>query len=76
MDTLYEKIRNLESDIQFKDVEIRHLADRIKEIDSTLVESGILEHEWKPEAPKGSVIKPNAPYYREPSYTKINKVWE
>lgn len=74
--TLYEKIRNLEQDIQFKDLEIKHLADRIRELDTTLVEAGILEHEWVPEAPKGSTIKFNGPFYRDPTYTKINKVWE
>lgn len=74
--TLYEKISNLESDIQFKDIEIKYLADRIKELDTTLVEAGILEHEWKPEAPKGSTIKPNGLFLREPTYTKVNKVWE
>lgn len=73
---LAERIHNLERDIQFRDAEIKHLADRIRELDTTLVEAGILEHEWVPEAPKGSTIKPNGPYYREPSYTKINKVWE
>lgn len=73
--TLDEKVRNLEHDIQFKETTIQHLADRIKDLDATLVEAGILEHEWKPEAPKGSSIKSNFKYY-EPTYTKINKVWE
>ena len=73
---LFDKVRNLESDIQFKDIEIKHLADRIKELDTTLVEAGILEHEWVPEAPKGSTIKFNGPIYHDPTYTKINKVWE
>jgi hypothetical protein len=77
--TLYEKIRNLEQDIQLKDFDIKYLADRIKNLDSILVAAGILEHEWKPEAPKGSVIKHNdfsSKFTYEPTYTKINKVWE
>ena len=76
VDVLFNKVNNLEQDIQFKDIEIKHLADRIKELDTTLVEAGILEHEWVPEAPKGSTIKFNGPIYRDPTYTKINKVWE
>ena len=76
--TLYEKIRNLEQDIQLKDFDIKYLADRIKNLDSILVAAGILEHEWKPEAPKGSVIKHNdfsSKFTYEPTYTKINKVY-
>lgn len=76
INALYKRVRNLESDIQLKELDIQHLSSRIRELDTTLVEAGILEHEWVPEAPKGSTIKFNGPIYRDPTYTKINKVWE
>lgn len=76
VDVLNQKIRNLEQDIQLlRESDVTHLAERIRELDSILVEAGILEREWKPEAPKGSSIKSNFKYY-DPTYTKINKVWE
>lgn len=76
VDVLNQKVRNLEQDIQLlRDADMTNLAERIRELDSILVEAGILEHQWKPEAPKGSSIKSNFKYY-EPTYTKINKVWE
>lgn len=73
---LAERIHNLERDIQFRDLDIKHLAEKVRELDTTLVEAGILEHEWVPEAPKGSTIKSNSPYSDKLTYTKVNKVWE
>lgn len=77
--TVLDRVYTLEKDIQLKELDIQHLSSKIRELDSTLVEAGILEHEWRPEAPKGSSIKPN-PYdpweFGGPTYTKINKVWE
>jgi hypothetical protein len=76
VDVLNQKVRTLEQDIQLlRESDVNHLAERIRELDSILVEAGILEREWQPEAPKGSFIKSNFKYF-EPTYTKINKVWE
>ena len=75
IEELFKRVRILEQDIQIKEMNIQNLADEIKRLDSVLVESGILEHNWTPDAPKGSSIKSNYKYF-EPTYTKINKVWE
>lgn len=51
--------------------ELEALYDKIQFLESVLIESGILETDWKPSAPKGSVIQGTG--YE--SYTKINKVF-
>lgn len=78
IEALLIRISNLEHDIQLKDLDITELYKRTANLTRTLVEAGILEPEWKPEAPKGSAITPNPydPWLLEPTYTKINKVWE
>ena len=67
------RIQTLEFEMQSKDMDIKHLADAIKKLDKVLVEAGILEYEWTPSAPKGSVIHPNNNY--DATYTKVNKVF-
>lgn len=73
LDRQAKRIQQLEWDIQAKALDINHLSNAIKRLDKVLVESGILEYEWKPTAPKGSVIKSDNNY--DGTYTKVNKVF-
>jgi hypothetical protein len=52
----------------------KHMLD-IEKLEGYLIEAGILEKEWKPEAPKGSSITSNFTMF-DPTYTKINKIWD
>lgn len=74
--TLRDKIENMERDRQFLEIQISGLEKAYNKLFSILAESGIIETEWKPTAPKGSTITPNNGYrWNEPTYTKINKVF-
>jgi hypothetical protein len=74
LDAQAKRIQQLEWDIQLKELEIKHLADAVTKLDKVLVESGILEYNWEPTAPKGSLIHPTNSY-QKPAYTKVNKVF-
>jgi len=73
LDRQAARIQQLEWDIQAKALDINHLSRAITKLDKVLVEAGILEYEWKPTAPKGSVIHPDNNY--DATYTKVNKVF-
>lgn len=69
------RIQNLEWESQRKDLDIQHLSDAIKKLDKVLVEAGILEYQWTPATPKGSVIHFDGHSPDGPTYTKVNKVF-
>lgn len=73
---LKNTVRSLTMDSQVFDLRIDEANKSIQKLRNILVEAGILETEWTPEAPKGSSITPNGDRWAAPTYTKINKVWE
>lgn len=68
---LVKRIRNLEATVQFNELQFEKLSAAIRRLDSVLVESGILEYDWKFTEPKTAVIKTEG----YATYTKINKVF-
>ena len=74
IDSLRQRVRNLEDGIQVSELRIETLDKAYNRLFSILIETGIVETEWKPTAPKGSTITSNNSW-REPTYTKINKVF-
>ena len=75
LEFLKNRISDVISDNLFIGQKVETALIKADKLEGHLVEAGILETNWKPEAPKGSSIKPNVKSF-EPSYTKINKVWE
>lgn len=73
---LKSTVRELTAEAQVNELRHEHVAKGVRELRGILIEAGILEPDWEPEAPKGSSIKPNNAHYGAPTYTKINKVWE
>lgn len=74
IDRLYSRVINLEHNIQVNELRIETLDKAYNRLFSILIESGIIETNWLPSAPKGSTITPNG-QYGERTYTKINKVF-
>lgn len=75
LDRHQTRIQSLEWESQRKDLVIEHLAESIRKLDKVLVEAGILEYQWSPAAPKGSLIHFDGHGPDGPTYTKVNKVF-
>ncbi len=74
IDALHSRIINLEHGIQFLELQVETLEKSYNKLFGILIESGIIETDWKPTAPRGSSITANG-RNNEPTYTKVNKVF-
>lgn len=75
LEFLKNRIADVISDNAYLGQKVESVIIKADKLERYLVEAGILETEWRPEAPKGSTITSNVKYF-DHTYTKINKVWE